>query len=74
MSKLAEWKRERITTNMAGENISALQDLAAATGISMGRLLDQALEKFLIDAGVREREITPRIDLKHLRELLKEHK
>jgi len=67
----SKWKRQRVTTNLAGENVSALQGLSDNTGVSMGRLLDQALDEFFLSIGLEtERAIAP-IDVEALRKIVR---
>ena len=61
-----------MTTGLASENVAALRKLSEVLGIPMGRLLDQALENFLLEIGSTEKRTTPPVDLEYLRQRLKD--
>lgn len=72
MSKLLrEWKRKRLTTYMAEDNVAYLQALSRQTGVPLGRIMDQALEVFLKNIEARKDPITPPIEEEHFKEAVK---
>lgn len=54
--KLKSWRRQRMTTYIAEQNLHELKELAKTTGISMGKLIDQALDDFFIEIEKRRTE------------------
>jgi len=68
--KLRSWQRKRMTTYIAEQNLHELQMLAKATGISMGKLIDQALDDFFI--GITKRESGTRATAPVDKEFLKD--
>ena len=65
---LQTWRRKRVTTYLARDNYLALQKLSGETGIPMGRLVDQALDKLLMDLDLRDTPATAPIAEEHLSE------
>jgi len=65
---LQTWRRKRVTTYLARENYLDLQKLSGETGIPMGRLVDQALDKLLMDLHLRDTPATAPVSEEHLTE------
>ena len=75
MSKLLKkWKRQRLTTYLAEENVSYLQALSKQTGVPLGRIMDQALDAFLKSIEARQDPVTPPIEEEHFKEAVKQIK
>jgi len=72
MSKpLREWRRKRLTTYLASENVAYLQALSNATGVPIGRILDQALDAFLKKIDARRDPVTPPIEESHFKDAVR---
>jgi len=63
---LRSWRRRRMTTYLAEDNVMFLQQLAKNTGMPMGKLIDQALDNFFSDIAERE-PATTHADEGHLK-------
>ena len=75
MSKLLrEWRRKRLTTYLAEDNVAYLQALSRQTGVPLGRIIDQALDVFLKKIEARKDPITPPIEEEHFKEAVKQIK
>jgi len=68
---IRRWKRERVSTNLSGENAAALHALASELGVPLGRIIDQALDRFFLDIEVRTERSTPPYDAEHLKDTVR---
>lgn len=67
---LSKWKRERVTTNLSGDNAACLQSLSSELGVPLGRIIDQALDEFFMSVGVRDSRSTTPYDKEHIKEMI----
>jgi hypothetical protein len=65
---LSRWKRERVTTNLSGENAATLQEFSGELGVPLGRVVDQALDEFFQSVGVYKKPTVPPYDMDHLKQ------
>lgn len=71
MSRLLKtWRRKRLTTYLAEENMLALQRLSEQSGVPMGRILDQALDEFFkkIELRSQDAKVVPPIAEDHFKD------